>query len=717
MSEREFDKFIKRIAPLPNWVLTNRQPAFYDTESASALQQTAKIYGKMQELLVDYDKFIAEINEYIKFYQESTDRDLAMFKYKIEKKIYDFTQALEIKYTEQDLEIDKAIQYMKDNLVETIKNLNDNGELDSMIVNAISNVQENLQFQIMSLASGSPLVASSTSEMTQTDKIYVNTTDGKWYYHNGTTWVIGGTYQSTGIANNSIIPEMEVMWKRNNLVPKFNWITGKVYNISTGNLMNFTGCYNEEYVDITGITKILCKNANQSKLHIYFYDSSKNFISSTDCAQNTIVVPNDSKYVRFSIWTNEYTELPDIFTELYDMNNFIYKKPYSIKDYYQTNGKNIKYTDSDFFLTGKPYGQNDDTVNSYNDNSINYNVTTSTTVYRGFYLYGNFKVGDSIKIYNGVNSKYSLYPKNTNNYSIESIDMGNYKEIIVNQTILNNLNGENLYKITSKYDSDTQEQITVTVNDTPISLGEFIMEQLKIKREKIVNAIVLGDSITRLSGDRSWLRYFNTIQPINIIQNVAVNGATLMDKENTIYDGNPVFDGADNNENNVLGNQVQKILNNNYSAPDIIIIAIGTNAGIDTTTEDIYNTYYDNNNQKIPLSNLDRKTPEGAYRYCNETLKNKYPNAKIFWCSPIYAANISQKPLSRVNDWAKNLEQMCLCGGSQFINTMNCGITPVTEAIGENGLYLLDGLHPNSNGAKCMGEYNARAMNNWLKSI
>lgn len=56
-----------------------------------------------------------------------------------------------------------------------------------------------LQTQINSLASGSPLVASSTGGMTDTSRVYVNTTDGKWYYYNGSTWVAGGTYQAVGL--------------------------------------------------------------------------------------------------------------------------------------------------------------------------------------------------------------------------------------------------------------------------------------------------------------------------------------------------------------------------------------------------------------------------------------------------------------------------------------------------------------------------------------
>lgn len=59
---------------------------------------------------------------------------------------------------------------------------------------------ESIQLQVDGLASGSPLVASSTSGMTDTSRIYVNTTDGHWYYYDGTSWVDGGLYQSSGVS-------------------------------------------------------------------------------------------------------------------------------------------------------------------------------------------------------------------------------------------------------------------------------------------------------------------------------------------------------------------------------------------------------------------------------------------------------------------------------------------------------------------------------------
>ena len=54
-------------------------------------------------------------------------------------------------------------------------------------------------------AVGSPLVAATAAAMTDTNKVYVYTgsetgyTNGNWYYHDGTSWVSGGVYNSVAI--------------------------------------------------------------------------------------------------------------------------------------------------------------------------------------------------------------------------------------------------------------------------------------------------------------------------------------------------------------------------------------------------------------------------------------------------------------------------------------------------------------------------------------
>lgn len=229
--------------------------------------------------------------------------------------------------------------------------------------------------------------------------------------------------------------------------------------------------------------------------------------------------------------------------------------------------------------------------------------------------------------------------------------------------------------------------------------------------------ITLGDSITALgTGDTGWLKYFIEKTNCELVANVAVNGAWLMDKAGTTYDGNPVFNGPDNNVNNVLGNQVQKILNNNYSAPDIIIIAIGTNAGISITKEQMKGAYYDSSNSLIPLDGVDRTTSAGAYRWCLEKLHTLYPNALIFWCTPIHAAqNIRTTEGTTSN--AESLRIATEYTGQIMIDTIRCGINGVNEIGGENGEFLVDGLHPNANGAKKIGYYNASKVLPYLGNL
>lgn len=80
-------------------------------------------------------------------------------------------------------------------------------EINTSITNETTsrqNADNNLQSQITGLASGSPLVATSVAGMTDIDRVYVNTTDGHWYYYDGSTWSDGGVYQSVELDRKSI---------------------------------------------------------------------------------------------------------------------------------------------------------------------------------------------------------------------------------------------------------------------------------------------------------------------------------------------------------------------------------------------------------------------------------------------------------------------------------------------------------------------------------
>lgn len=260
-------------------------------------------------------------------------------------------------------------------------------------------------------------------------------------------------------------------------------------------------------------------------------------------------------------------------------------------------------------------------------------------------------------------------------------------------------------------DSVTPYEPYIWELDSDIHLSDTHKEEIKDEIKREMNDLsgkkimFLGDSITAIgNAENGWAGIFCNILGAEYFVNVAVWGATLMDTAESVYDGNPVTENANSN---VLGNQVQKILNSNYESPDIIMIAIGTNGGIFANSySDINAVYFDSNNELIPLETVDRKTSAGAFRYANEKLHEKYPDAIIFWCTPIFAAQKRRTAMSIVG-FGEALKKLTQYAGIRMIDTLKCGIMAYEEVANTEGVNLYDGLHPNVKGASKIATYNA----------
>lgn len=109
--------------------------------------------------------------------------------------------------------IDENVQlYLNNKIDENKKELVDKINMDKIEINeelnAIVNNSELTYAKkddLLRLSTGTPLFASSVSEMTDTTRNYVNTTDGFLYTYNGESWIKTTVqYQSSGIADNSI---------------------------------------------------------------------------------------------------------------------------------------------------------------------------------------------------------------------------------------------------------------------------------------------------------------------------------------------------------------------------------------------------------------------------------------------------------------------------------------------------------------------------------
>ena len=205
----------------------------------------------------------------------------------------------------------------------------------------------------------------------------------------------------------------------------------------------------------------------------------------------------------------------------------------------------------------------------------------------------------------------------------------------------------------------------------------------------------LGDSITTENYD--WTRLFTLMTESTKIENVAVAGAHFHNYDDTVMDGNP----QSSSHSNTLPNQVQKLINNQYDAPDIVIIAAGTNGGINATQTQIDTAYSTN------FAELDLTDGAQAFRWCNEKIRALYPNAKIIWCNPIQGGASDKSPQNIVS-WGNALRILTAYGAVNNVETNRCGINNSEETISH--VYLDDGLHPNFDGSMLMADYNAAAI-------
>lgn len=71
---------------LPKWIIANPFPALHDFESLTVLDQTARIYGAMNQLIDEWNKMIEQLSGFEKSETESREE----FELKITKVIREF---------------------------------------------------------------------------------------------------------------------------------------------------------------------------------------------------------------------------------------------------------------------------------------------------------------------------------------------------------------------------------------------------------------------------------------------------------------------------------------------------------------------------------------------------------------------------------------------------------------------------------------------------
>lgn len=191
---------------------------------------------------------------------------------------------------------------------------------------------------------------------------------------------------------------------------------------------------------------------------------------------------------------------------------------------------------------------------------------------------------------------------------------------------------------------------------------------------------VVGDSITHAG----WCNYITQYFPLSTLWKKGISGGTWESVTSA---------GLFTDLQAAFTTGVENWVGSAYTAPDFIFIELGQNG---TFSGDPQTVWAKNEAELSPSAS----TVE-CIRYNLAILSRAYPNCKIVLISPY------QNPSSEVQQQytkGETLEECAKRQGIGFLDWRLCNIRRENETAGANGLYLSDGLHPNTNGCKYLSK-------------
>lgn len=176
-------------------------------------------------------------------------------------------------------------------------------------ITARDNADDALQTQINALASGSPLVATDVSEMIDTTRTYVNTTDGEWYYYDGNDWVSGGTYQAA--EDSPTVDDLVALGSKFTSIGEFTLVEGEYYKVETNEFKTHTDWNYIKMPLIPTGTYIYKPDRNESRQGYGIFDKEGNVLDSglATKADITISLQSLDGIASYGIFTYRPTDL------------------------------------------------------------------------------------------------------------------------------------------------------------------------------------------------------------------------------------------------------------------------------------------------------------------------------------------------------------------------------------------------------------------------
>ena len=516
-----------------------------------------------------------------------------------------------------------AVKEMEINKADKAKVEEKFGEVYEQLDKTNNNVELNYakKTDVARISSGTPLFAPSTTEMTDTTKNYVNTTDGYLYIYLGGTWVNSNVkYQEKGLSDGQVVPIktnfVEFVNILDNYEPILNMFLASNVGTSTINDTNVSIENNiVAIIDIINGEQLTIKKGSK-RILLYMYDEA-------GILRYYDIHETESYSFKCEISGYNITKIA-IVSESLDHQLF---KGNEVVDNVEKNEttqviKEVKDIDIKVKNIENNF-LNENKINEFIVNSLeNYEVikgaTTTISVVKingesGKYYYSADIINSSNQdvnmfyfCYNTSNSVVSSgnIQSTNNGYRLLEVDLSDEVttvELKIRNYGTSSIFIKDVYFGTSKYSNKLKELQSY--------IDEVIKKSTSLNKLYSKNITCFGDSIT-YGAENNDISYVNKIANRNNMQiyKRAVSGATFVK----------------HNGRSCIMEQVQNFINEGKSNLDYIILSGGYNDSQRSVSSQIGTI-----NEMDYSGNYDTTTFLGAVETCIYKLIKAYPEAKI----------------------------------------------------------------------------------------
>ena len=542
------------------------------------------------------------------------------------------------------------------------------------ISNEIStDVADEVSTQVGSLTSATPLIASSTSDMNDTTRIYVNITDGKWYYYNGTAWTAGGVYQSTGIADNSITIFKLDELLQNNFTKEYNNVN---FEMNTDGFCKIA--YGEFVIDDNNEYKYGVVNLDNNTIYEftgfnYFYlcglivtDNEDNIIYST---REQSSAKTGSTPVHLIFKTNQP----------------------NLKAYISKGLTDTAWTD--FMKNNIILNKFDNITPNYKNNNLEYLKNVD-----GAFIARNSTLNNIPVETSGEDTNYKIYKMNKGiSYSIKTANLWQVAGIVIT---------DNDYKV--KYCSSSSYHNTIEYIDYDFTATDDGYIFLSNVPERFTPTIELNNYfnflINKLEGFENNNLYTG--------KKWAAMGDSLTDKNTLGTNVNNYFDyvknkldlNATNYGHGGSGYKARYAYNQAFYQ---IAETLDSDVNVITIFGSFNDTYTTLNN--FPFGTIDDTTTDTIFGSMNvtfDTLIENYPNAVIGVIIPTpwsdrNSINCTDSDMEKAETYVSGLKQICEKRSIPYLDLYTkSNLYPWDSTFNSLFFKNSDGCHPNTNGHK-----------------